>query len=209
VWFAGQPAISSSVLLQKSSSAPVLNCSANPDDATKACVSEFHMAGASVDPSTSGVYLAQEYGSFSPPWRIHVAKMLGQVLPDVIATQVQPPATIAHGASGNVTVTVVNQGDGPMSASTGGLYLSTDNVINLLAPDSPPEDPTLAIFSVPALAPNQVASLVVPFTISARQAPGSYFVGAALYNSTNEYSETNNVNPFLVGNHGNAPITVN
>jgi hypothetical protein len=38
--------------------------------------------------------------------------MLGQVLPDLIPTQVQPPATIAHGTSGNVTVTVTNQGDG-------------------------------------------------------------------------------------------------
>ena len=210
VWFAGQPAISSSVLLQKSSSAPVLSCSEKPDDATKPCVSEFHMAGASADPSTSGVYLAQEYGSFSPPWRIHVAKMLGQVMPDVIATQIQPPATIAHGTSGTVTVTVVNQGDGPMSSSAGTLYLSTDSKISVGGPDLP-EDPTLASFSVPALAPNEIKDIPVPFTISPRQPAGKYFVGVALNpgNWIAEYSFTNNVNPFLTGDHGNAPITVN
>jgi hypothetical protein len=82
VWFAGQPDISSSISIGTSSSP----------------LSSFHMAGASADPSTSGVYLAQQYGS-SPSWRIRVVKMLGQVLPDLIAPQVQPPATIAHGAS--------------------------------------------------------------------------------------------------------------
>ena len=192
VWLAGQPDISPGVSLVKSSSP----------------LSAWHMAGAAADPSTDGVYLAQQYGATSPSWRIRVVKMLGKVLPDLIATQVQPPATIAHGASGNVTVTVVNQGDGPMPASTGGLHLSTDNVIDLLGPDIK-EDPLLATFSVPALAPNQVATLVVPFTITATQAPGNYYVGVALYSGTSEYSKTNNVNPFpFHGNRGNAPITV-
>jgi len=191
VWFAGQPDISSSVSLQKSSSP----------------LSQFHMAGAWADPNTDAIYVAQQYGSSSPSWRIHVAKMLGEVMPDVIATQVQPPATIVHGASGNAKVTVMNQGDGPILASTGGLYLSTDNSISLLGPDIQ-EDPLLASFAVPSLVPSQVVTLDVPFTIAATQAPGDYFVGVALYNSANEYSETNNVNPFLVGNHGNAPITV-
>ena len=58
------------------------------------------------------VYLAQQYGYSSPSWRIRVNKMLGEVLPDLIATQVQAPPTIAHGSSGNVVVTVMNQGDG-------------------------------------------------------------------------------------------------
>ena len=192
VWFAGQPDISPGVSLAKSTSP----------------VPQFHMAGASADPSTDGVYLAQAYGSSSPGWRIRVAKMLGQVLPDVIATQVQPPATIAHGASGNVIVTVMNQGDGPMPASTGKLYLSTDKSIHLLGPDIK-EDPVLATFSVPDLAPGQVATKAVPFTVAATQVPGDYFVGAAIYSGSSEYSKTNNVNPFQAGNHGNAPMTIN
>ncbi|MCI0350917.1 MAG: hypothetical protein L0Z53_15940 [Acidobacteriales bacterium] len=191
VWFAGQPDISPGVSLATSSSP----------------LSEFHMAGASADPITDGVYLAQQYGTTSPSWRIRVVKMLGKILPDVIATQVQPPATIARGVPGNVTVTVMNQGDGPMPASTGKLYLSTDNVIDLLGPDIK-EDPLLATFSVPALAPNQVATLVAPFTISTTQAPSKYFVGVAVYNGASEYNKTNNVNPFQAGNHGNAPIIV-
>ncbi len=191
VWFAGQPDISSGVSLATSSSP----------------LSDWHMAGASADPSTDGVYLAQMYGSSSPSWRIRVVKMLGKVLPDVIATKVQPPVSIAHGVPGNVMVTVMNQGDGPSPASTGRLYLSTDNAIDLLGPDIK-EDPSLTTFSVPALAPNQVATLTVPFTIGRAQPGGAYFVGVALSNDASEYSKTNNVNPFLGGNHGNAPITV-
>jgi hypothetical protein len=61
VWFAGQPDISSSVLIGASTSP----------------LTQFHMAGASADPSTGGVYLAQQYGSSSPSWRIRVAKILG------------------------------------------------------------------------------------------------------------------------------------
>lgn len=81
VWFAGQPDISSSVSLATSSSAPVLSCSPEPEDATKPCLSEFHMAGACADPATDAVYLAQQYGSTSPNWRIRVSKMLGEVCP--------------------------------------------------------------------------------------------------------------------------------
>lgn len=125
----------------------------------------------------------------------------------MIATQVQAPATIARGASGNAKVTVMNQGDGSIPKSTGGLYLSTYNSINLPGPDIE-ESLLLASFSVPNLAANGVVNRDVPFTIAATQAPGNYFVGVALYNSASEYSETNNVNPFLVGNHGNEPITV-
>jgi CARDB len=194
VWSAGQPDLSPSVSLAKSSSP----------------LTAFHMAGASADPSTSGVYVAQQYGSSSPPWRIHVAKMLGEILPDLIAMQVKPPATIAHGDSGTTTVIIMNQGDGPTPSSFGTLYLSTDNKISLGGPDIT-EDPSLATFPVPALAPNEVKEVTVPFTIAARQPAGKYFVGVALNpgNSIAEYSFTNNVNPFLTGDHGNAPITVN
>ena len=102
-WFTGQPDLSPSVSLAKSSSA----------------LTAFHMAGASADPSTSGVYVAQQYGSSTPSWRIHVAKMLGEVLPDLIAMQVKAPATIAHGDSGTTTVIIMNQGDGPTPSSFG------------------------------------------------------------------------------------------
>jgi hypothetical protein len=61
VWFAGQSDISSSILIAPSTSA----------------LSSFHMAGASADPSTGGVYIAQQYGSSAPSWRIRVAKILG------------------------------------------------------------------------------------------------------------------------------------
>jgi hypothetical protein len=193
-WLAGQPDLSPSVSLAKSSSA----------------LTAFHMAGASADPSTSGVYVAQQYGSSTPSWRIHVAKMLGEVLPDLIAMQVKAPATIAHGDSGTTTVIIMNQGDGPTPSSFGTLYLSTDDKITLGGPDIT-EDPSLATFPVPALAPNEVKEITVPFTIAARQPAGNYFVGVALNpgNSIAEYSFTNNVNPFQTGNHGNAPITVN
>jgi hypothetical protein len=189
VWFAGQADISPSVSIATSVSA----------------LSSFHMAGACADPSGDGVYLAQQHGATSPSWRIRIAKMLGEILPDLIATEVKPPATIFHGASGSVTVTVMNQGDGPIPASTGTLYLSIDQTIDLQGPDIV-EDPSLGTFQVPALAPSQVANVVVPFT--APQTPGKYFVGVALYSAASEYSKFNNVNPFLSGNHGNAPITV-
>jgi len=167
------------------------------------------MAGASADPSTNGVYLAQMYGVRSLGGRIRVAKLLGIVKPD--SDRDTGPATRHDraGCPGNVTVTVVNQGDGPMPAVQGELYLSTDNIIQTPAPDVKPDIP-LATFEVPALAPNQVATLVVPFTIPTAQAPGKYYLGVALpiVNLGFEYSEGNNSNPFLVGDHGNAPITV-
>jgi len=197
VWFDGQPDLSSGVSLATSSSP----------------LTAFHMAGASADPSTNGVYLAQQYGATSPAWRIRVTKMLGQVLPDVIATKValaDEKASKGKPKTRSVTVTVVNQGDGPMPESSGKLHLSTDNVINLLAPDAPPEDPTIATFSVPALAPNQTATLSVPIAIGpgGTQPPGNYYVGVELYSDATEYSKANNINPFLFGNHGNAPITI-
>ena len=211
VWSAGESDISPSILLRTSSSAPALIC---PEDTSMPCKSEYHMAGAAADPSTSGVYLAQQFGATSPSWRIHVAKMLGTVLPDLIATQVDAPAgSIKAGGSANVTVTIVNQGDGAMPASWGQLRLSTNNFISS-------SDTLLRSFSVPALAPNQVATLVVPFTIPSAQAAGSYYVGVVLDTEnlrdpdcpfsclTQEHSEANNSNPFLAGNRGNAPISV-
>jgi subtilase family serine protease len=132
--------------------------------------------------------------------------MLGTVQPDLIATQVQAPSgTIAPGASGSVTVTVMNQGDGPMPDSKGWLCISNSNVIHL-----PGAEPVYGTFSVPALAPNQTTSIKVPFTIPAGHATGQFFLGVALDagKSAAESSEVNNLNPFLAGDHGNAPITI-
>ncbi len=198
VWYDGQSDISPSISLRTSTSP----------------LSQFHMAGAAADPSTTGVYLAQQFGSTSPAWRIHVAKMLGSVLPDLIATQIDAPSgSVLAGGSSNLTVTVVNQGDGPMPASWAELRLSANNFIST-------SDTLLRYFSVPALAPNQVATLVVPFTIPSAQAAGSYYVGVILDTEnmrdpscasscvTKEHSEANNSNPFLAGNRGNAPIGV-
>jgi hypothetical protein len=186
VWFAGQPDIAPSVSIATSTSP----------------LSQWHMAGASADPSTSGVYLAQQFGTTSPPWRIRVVKMLGEVLPDLIATKVTAPTTIVAGTSGSVRVTILNQGDASMPASLGELRLSTDNVITT-------GDTLLATFLVPALALNQVFEPDVPFTAPSG-GPLSAYVGVIL-DSTSvamEYSEANNANPFLAGNHGNQPISI-
>jgi subtilase family serine protease len=142
---------------------------------------------------------------------VHVAKMLGTVQPDLIATQVQAPATISAAASYNVKVTVMNQGDGTMPASQGDLYLSPDNVINPTIPAKNIKgDPLYATFSVPALKPNQLIDINAVIIIPAVQKPGQYYLGVAL-DTTNvaaESSEVNNLNPFLAGDHGNAPLTI-
>jgi hypothetical protein len=186
-WFAGQPDISSSHSLQTSSSP----------------VSSFHMAGASADPSTSAVYVSQQYGSTSPPWRVRVAKVLGALYPDLITTLLQVPSTLHRGQTYTATVTVLNQGDKTMPISQGTLRLSTNNIIST-------GDLLLKTFSVPALAPNQTASVAVSFKIAGTQPTGNYFVGAMLDSTAvaTEYSETNNQNPFLAGNHGNVPVAV-
>jgi subtilase family serine protease len=169
------------------------------------------MAGASADPSSTGVYLSQQFGTSTTQWLIHVAKLLGTVQPDLIATQVQAPAKISPGASGNLKLTIMNQGDGPMPTSQGGVYLSPDNVINPPIPvKNIPGDPLLATFSVPALMPNQVVTIDVAINIPSVQKSGKCYLGVAL-DSTNvapESSEVNNLNPFLASDHGNAPLTI-
>jgi hypothetical protein len=191
VWSAGQADISSHVLLKQSQSA----------------LSSFHMAGSSADPSTNAVYLSQQVvtTAASPSWVIHVTKMLGTVQPDLIATRVQAPGTIAPGASGSVTVTVMNQGDGPMPASQGWLCISNSNVIHVPGPE-----PVYAFFSVPALAPSQTTSIQVPFTIPAGHTAGQFYLGVVLdtMGAAGEASETNNQNPFVAGDHGNTSITI-
>jgi hypothetical protein len=187
VWFAGQSDISSSISLKSSSSK----------------LSQFHMAGASDDPITDGVYLSQQYGSSSPSWRVRVIKMLGSVSPDIIATKIQAPGSVKHGKSGTASVTVMNQGDKAMPASAGDLRLSANNLIDT-------SDTLLLTFSVPALSPNEQATIDMEFTIPKNQSTGLFYIGAMLdrNTATTENSETNNENPFLAGDHGNVPITV-
>ena len=190
VWFAGQPDISGSASLQ-----PSLGPLPIP---------EFHMAGAAADPSTSGVYLAQQFGTTAGPFRIHVAKMLGKLMPDLIATAVQPQETsVKPGAAMQVLVTIVNQGDGPMPESAAELKLSNSNAISAT-------DYRLLIFNVPPLAPGEEFNNKYSVTIPATYAPAKYFVGLVLdiKNVALEYSESNNMNPFLNDDHGKAPINV-
>ncbi len=62
IWFRGQPDISSSTLIAASSSS----------------LTSFHMAGACPDPSSDGVYLAQQWNDSTSPevWRMRVVKIL-------------------------------------------------------------------------------------------------------------------------------------
>jgi CARDB len=187
VWFAGQPDVSPSALLQTSSSP----------------MKDFHMAGASADPSTAAVYVSQQYSAPSVNFRISVAKMLGALHPDLIPTQVQVPSSLHHGQTFSATVTILNQGDTTMPASQATLRLSSDNSVSTA-------DTLLMTFSVPALTPNQSMPVVVDFKVAGNQPEGSYFLGAMLNSAAvgTEYSATNNQNPFLAGDHGNTPVSV-
>jgi len=63
VWYHGKPDIESSVLLA----------------AGTGPLTEYHMAGACTDPSSNGIYLAQQWNGSNPTkqvWRIRVVKML-------------------------------------------------------------------------------------------------------------------------------------
>lgn len=62
VWFSGEPDIRGSRLL-KAGASPL---------------TQYHMAGACVDPGANAVYLAQQYGVEPSGWRIHVARMQGR-----------------------------------------------------------------------------------------------------------------------------------
>jgi CARDB len=187
VWFSGQPDISPSALVQTSSSP----------------LGQFHMAGASADPSTAAVYVSQQYSAPSVNFRICVAKMLGALYPDLIPTQVQVPSSLHHGQTFSATVTILNQGDTTMPPSQATLRLSSDNSVSTA-------DTLLTTFSVPALTPNQSMPVVVDFKVAGNQPDGSYFLGAMLNSAAvgTEYSATNNQNPFLAGDHGNTPVSV-
>jgi hypothetical protein len=196
VWPAGASDIDSSILSGNGTAS-------NP-------MGEYHMAGAAADPTTSGVYLSQMLTSPTLPsgtwWRIHVVKELGTNLPDIIATNFTAPANVQLDVPFTATVTVQNQGDAPMPASTGGIYLDYFATIN------PGLDTQIGSFYVPSLAVNATAVVNVTCTIpsSLGTLSGPWTIGPALDRggAAAEQSERNNFNPFLTGLHGNAQVTL-
>jgi CARDB len=189
VWFSGQPNISSSVK-QIDGVGPL---------------ADYHMAGAAADPSTMAVYLSQAWGSGGGGWQVHAAKMLGVLMPDLLATQIRPQAqNVPSGGSTVVEVHVLNQGDGMMPPSTGLLKLSTSNVITMA------DGEVIAQMDMPALAPDQEWVEKIMVTMPKIKTITSYYIGAILdvKNVAAEYSEANNMNPEMAGNHGNAYLVV-
>jgi hypothetical protein len=195
VWLSGQPDISSSALIGTGTAS-----NAN---------GQYHMAGATADPTTSGVYVSQMLTVTTLPsgtwWKIRVNKLLGTKLPDILPTSVTAPATVSLDQPFNVSVTVLNQGDGTMPASTGQILLTLFDHLN------PGTDVVIATFPVPALGANGTTTVVVPCTISSSlgNLSGTWTIGPALDRSfvATEHSERNNANPFLAGFRGNARIT--
>jgi hypothetical protein len=175
----------------------------------------IHMSGAAVDPSSSnGLYFAQVVGeaptvtcapsNLQCGAQIGVAKVDGTLQPDLIATSLAGPASVLLPTqTAQVSVTVLNQGDGAAPATTGQLYLSQSGT-GLINPAS---DQDVAQFNIPALAAGQSATVPVSF-----QTPNiacQCVVGAVIGEAGNEYSATNNINPYLDGLHGNIPLTLN
>ncbi|MBI4651763.1 Ig-like domain-containing protein [Candidatus Desantisbacteria bacterium] len=111
---------------------------------------------------------------------------------DAIVTDVNGPASGITGISISVTSTVKNQGIGTMSASTLGIYISTDAVITT-------SDIRLGTASIATLAPGVSSTVSKSFVVPSTLAAGIYYIGAkADYNNAiKESDETNNA---LTGN---------
>ena len=195
VWLTGDADIESSALIGTGTASNALG--------------QYHMAGASADPTTSGVYLSQMLTVTTLPsgtwWKIRVNKVLGVNMPDILPTQVTAPANVVLDQTFNVSVTVMNQGDATMPASTGKMHISLFDRIN------PGSDVVIGTFAVPALGVGGVTTIVVPCLVSSRlgNLSGTWTIGPALDRTfvALEHSETNNVNPFDAGFHGNARVT--
>jgi hypothetical protein len=190
VWLSGQPDISAGAVIAKSSGP----------------LGSIHMAGASSDPSTAGVYLAQQLGVPGGS-TIQVTKMLGATLPDILTTNmsaVVPTGGIRQGVFFTIMVTVTNQGDAIMPASPADLYLSVSPVISPLAIK-------LTSFKVPALAVDETKVLPVYVYISPDLGTlqGDWYIGAVLSSDhvADEQSYKNDMNPTLAANRGNLMIT--
>lgn len=189
VWAAGDSDISSSISTQTGYGA----------------LNQYHMAGASTDPSPAGgVYLSQQYGTgTTPAWRIRVTKMLGSRRADLIAESVTGPSTTGRGVQQTYNVRVRNQGDAAASASTGQLRLSTNKVVST-------NDRLVKTFSIPALRAGQATTLSMTASLRLAVEPGTYYLGAMLDTdgAVVEHSNANNANPALSGTRGNHVMEV-
>ena len=163
---------------------------------------QHHMAGASADPTTNAVYLAQEY-PVSGSRRVQVTKMLGTNLPDVIPISISVPLTMVRGTTYSGSLTIMNQGDGAMPAFESTVRLSADAVINFL-------DLELDTSWHRGLAPGETAVVPISIAIPRTSAAGRYYVGAQVDSNGGavEHSEINNANPFLKSGRGNVAVTV-
>jgi subtilase family serine protease len=111
------------------------------------------------------------------------------ILPsDLVLTSVSGPASVATGQNITAAATVMNQGAGRAGTFYISLYLSTDAVITT-------SDKYIGrIYIGSGLAAGAQQTVNITGTISATQAPGSYFLGAIAdyLNSVKESNETNN-----------------
>ena len=197
VWFGGQSDISQSQQLFYSS----------------APLGSIHMSGAAADPATSsGMYFAQVVGVPSGATcggnlqcgaLIGVAKIDGPAQPDLIASSMSGPQNMQPVQTAQVSVTVLNQGDGTAPTTTGLLYISS-NGSGLINPGTDYEP---ASFSIPALSPGQSATIPVSFVTPNESC--QCVVGADIVPVSSENSTANNLNPYLDGLHGNIPLTLN
>jgi hypothetical protein len=191
VWYAGDSDLSSSTLVQTSNKALVA----------------WHMAGAMADPSTNGIYVSQQYGITNGAYqqidRIRVAKILGVTRPDIYQDAVDAPSNVTRGTKFDVSITVLNQGDAPMPASTADLRLSSDAIISTT-------DSLLKQISVPALQPGDAFVIDVLTTVGPRHAPGTYYIGGILDRGAvaTEYNESNQ-NPRIGVLRGNRKVVIN
>ncbi|HLJ99169.1 MAG TPA: CARDB domain-containing protein [Streptosporangiaceae bacterium] len=197
VWFGGQSDISQSAQIFYSS----------------APLGSIHMSGAASDPSTSnGMYFAQVVGvpngatcgsNLQCGALIGVAKIDGPTQPDLVVSNMSGPPNAQPLQTVQVSVTVLNQGDGAAPATSGLLYISS-NGSGLINPSTDYEP---ASFAVPALSPGQ--SVTIPVSFQTPNLSCQCVIGADIVPVPNESSTANNLNPHPDGLHGNIPMTVN
>jgi hypothetical protein len=168
----------------------------------------YDTAGSSLDPyDNQGLYFAQQYPN-AVGWnnyRVVVAKLYGTTRPDVIADTISASQTaLTRGGTVNLTLRTLNQGDAPMPASTGGWYLSTNNLIST-------GDTLLGSFNVTSLGASALSvSQTLTVTLPASVAAGTYYIGACLDTgaASPEYNESNNCNSGSSTSTSLAPIEV-
>ena len=115
------------------------------------------------------------------------------ILPaDLVLTSVSGPASVGTGQNITVAATVKNQGAGNAGAFYVSLYLSSDAVITT-------SDTYIGRVYMSGLAAGAQQTVNITGTISATQAPGSYFLGA-IADSSNSVKESNETNNSLAGN---------